>query len=71
MGASVPGRSLPSHGRPAPRQPHPIERQELYAYVAYVLTSRFVQVPALMSLLGSENHDCPELISLKSPQYMF
>jgi hypothetical protein len=37
----------------------------------YVRTARFVRVSALMPLLGPENADCPEFISLKSPQYIF
>jgi len=45
-----------------------IQRQGLYAYVR---TARFVRVPALMSLLGPEKHDCPEFISLKSPRYIY
>jgi hypothetical protein len=34
-------------------------------------TARFVRASALMPLLGPENPDCPEFISLKSPQYIF
>ena len=45
-----------------------IERQGLYTYVRM---ARFVRVPALMCLLGPEKHDCPEFISLKSPQYIY
>ena len=44
------------------------KRQGLYTYVR---TARFVRVSALMPLLGPENPDCPEFISLKSPQYIF
>jgi len=74
MSASVPGRSLPSLGRPASANLIPYSGRGLYAYDAYdayVLAARFVRAPALMSLIGSEKHDCPEFISLKSPQYIF
>jgi hypothetical protein len=36
-----------------------------------VRTAQFVRVSALMPLLGRKTPDCPEFISLKSPQYIF